>query len=68
MTGVIALASAVAQIINKKIPGRKEAAIDELRALERLLARALKENEDLLASQIRKRMKEIRGEYADINE
>ncbi len=64
----IALASAVAQIINKKIPGRKEAAIQELNRLEELLGQALKENEDLLASQIRKRMKQIRGKYADISD
>lgn len=64
----IALASAVAQIINKKIPGRKEAAIQELKQLEELLGQALKENMDLLASQIRKRMKQIRGKYADIGD
>lgn len=63
---VIALASAVAQIINKAIPGRKEAAINELHKLEDLLARALKENEDMLAAQIRKRMRQIRSKYADI--
>ena len=65
---MIALASAVAQIINKAIPGRKEAAIQEIHALEDLLGRALKENEDLLCSQIRKRMKQIRGKYADISD
>jgi len=62
----IALASAVAQIINKVIPGRKEAAIKELQALEKLLAQALTENEDMLAAQIRKRMKEVRDVFPNI--
>jgi len=63
---VIGLASAVAQIINKVLPGRKEAAIAELQALEGLLGRALKENEDILAAQIRKRMKQVRAKFPDI--
>ena len=66
MPGYIALAAAVAEIINKVIPGRKEAAIKELDTLEQFLGRALKENEDLLASQIRKRMKQVRKKFPDI--
>jgi muramoyltetrapeptide carboxypeptidase LdcA involved in peptidoglycan recycling len=60
------LAGAVMEIINKKTPTRKEDAINELGRLEQLLGRALKENEDLLASQIRKRMKELRHAFKDI--
>lgn len=63
---VITLMAAVAGIINKKIPSRKEDAADELSRLEKLLGRALKENEDLLASQIRARMKELRHAFPDI--
>ena len=66
MAGVINLAAAVAEIVNKVVPGRKEAAINELHALEGLLARALKENEAILASQIRKRMKDLRVKFPDI--
>lgn len=60
------LASAVAQIVNKAIPGRKEVAIRELQALQRLLEKALLENEDMLAAQIRKRKKEVRDAFPDI--
>ena len=67
MPGIIALASAVAEIINKKMPGRREGAVRELHKLEELLGRALKENEDLLAAQIRKRTKQIRGIYGEID-
>ncbi len=66
MPGAIALAAAVAEIVNKVIPGRKEAAVAELNALEGLLARALKENEAVLAAQIRKRMKDLRLKFPDI--
>jgi hypothetical protein len=64
---VIELASAVAQIVNKAVPSRKEGAIRELRQLEELLGRALGENEDVLAAQIRKRMKEDRRAFPDID-
>ena len=63
---VIGLASAVAQICNKLLPARKEQAVTELHTLEGLLARALKENEDVLAAQIRKRMKQLRDKFPDI--
>jgi hypothetical protein len=66
MPGEIELISAVAQICNKLIPGRKEAAIKELNALEGLLGRALKENNDMCAAQIRARMKQLRTKFADI--
>lgn len=66
MPGEIELISAVAQICNKLLPGRREAAIQEIHTLEDLLARALKENEDMCAAQIRKRMKQIRMIFQDI--
>lgn len=62
----VELASAIAQIINKKVPGRKEAAIKELYMLNELLGKALAQNEDLLASQIRKRKREVRNAFPDI--
>ena len=67
MPGEIELISAVAQICNKLLPGRKEAAINELQALEKLLARALKENEAMLAARIRKRMKQLRVKFPDLD-
>jgi hypothetical protein len=66
MPGYIELASAVAQIINKRVPGRREAAQLEYRQLLELLGQALGSNEDTLAAQIRKRLKEIRRVYQDI--
>jgi hypothetical protein len=63
---VVKLIAEVAGIINKKIPTRKEDAVNELDRLVQLLGQALKENEDLLASQIRKRMKELRHAFPDI--
>lgn len=66
MPGEIELAVAVAQIVNKLLPNRKEAAVNELSTLEELLGRALKENEDMLAAQIRKRMKQLRRKFPDI--
>jgi len=66
LMGALELAGAVASIIAKKIPGRREDAIDEIQKLEDLLAKALVENEDLLVSQIRVRMKEIRTKFEDI--
>jgi hypothetical protein len=63
---ILPLAAAVAQITNKLVPTRREAAIKEMQDLEKLLARALKENEDMLASQIRKRMKEVRIKFHDV--
>lgn len=62
----ITLASEVATLLNKAIPSRKESAIKELSNLRDLLARALKENEDTLAAQVRKRMKEVRNAFPDI--
>lgn len=64
--GALELAGAVASIIAKKIPGRREDAVDEIQKLEDLLAKALIENEDLLVSQIRVRLKEIRTKFEDI--
>lgn len=64
--GYVELASAVAQIINKKVPGRREAASRELYQLNELLGQALKENEDTLAAQIRKRKREVRNAFPDI--
>jgi len=60
------LASAVALIVNKAIPSRKEDAIMELERLEDLFGRALKDNEDTQAALIRKRMKRLRKKYPDI--
>jgi len=65
---MIKLIKAIVQIIAKKIPGRRESAIKELQRLERLLAKALKENEDTLAAQVRKRMKELRNTYEEIGQ
>jgi hypothetical protein len=64
---ILPLAAAVAQIVNKTVPSRQEGAIQELHALEDLLAKALKENEDMLASQIRKRMRDLRHKYPSID-
>lgn len=66
MPGALELAAAVASIIAKKVPGRKEDAVNELHILEDLLAKALVESEDMLAAQIRERMKQIRETYEDI--
>ena len=66
MTGVIGLVSAVAQICNKLLPGRREQAINELHTLESLLGKALQENNDICAAQIRKRMKQLREKFPDI--
>lgn len=66
MPGEIELISAIAQIVNKLLPGRKEQAVKELQALEGLLARALKAREAMLAAQIRKRMKQVRQKFPDV--
>lgn len=66
MSGAIVLASAVAEIINKAIPSRREAIIQEFDTLEELLGKALAENEDLLVAQIRKRLKDLRSKYEDV--
>ena len=66
MPGEVELVSAVAQIVNKLLPGRKEAAITELHTLENLLGRALKENDDQSAALIRKRMKQVREKFSDV--
>jgi hypothetical protein len=54
------------QIVNKLLPGRKEAAQNELITLSNLLGKALKANLDMQAAQIRKRMKLLRAKYPDI--
>ena len=66
MPGEIELISAVAQIANKLLPGRKEAAQNELITLSNLLGKALRANLDMQAAQIRKRMKLLRAKYPDI--
>ena len=66
MPGEIELVSAVAQICNKLLPARREAAITELHTLEELLGRALKENDDGSAARIRKRMKQLRQKFPDV--
>lgn len=63
---MINLLGAVGSIINKAVPSRKESAVSEMNELSRLLAEALKTNEDMVASQIRKRMKEVRDVYPDV--
>lgn len=68
MPGEIELAAAVASIINKLLPGRREAAIKEMHTLEELLGRALKENDDGSAALIRKRMKQVREKFPDVGQ
>ena len=63
---IIELAAAVAEIVNKLMPSRKEEAIIELQKLEQLLGRALKENNDEQAALIRKRMEMDREKFPDV--
>jgi C1A family cysteine protease len=63
---IIELAAAVAMIVNKLMPSRKEEAIIELQKLEQLLGRALKENNDEQAALIMKRMEMDREKFPSI--
>jgi len=58
----------IASILNKFIPGRKEKAINELHLLEKELADALLNNDDMRVSVIRDRLRRIREVYPDTDE
>ena len=56
----------LADVVNKLLPGRKEQAINELQELEQELGKALASNNDMLAAAIRKRLKNIRKKFPDV--
>lgn len=63
---ILGLLGSLFGIVNKVLPSKKEDAIMELQNLEGDLGVALSSNNDIKAALIRKRMKQIRLKFPDI--